>query len=568
MTTNATCPITTQPQHEQTPPLIPVRMLNEYVYCPRLAYLEWADGEFADNAYTLEGRARHTRVDQRDQPLPEATEENQERPVIARSVSLSSERLGIIAKIDLVETEGSKATPVDYKRGKRPHIAAGAYEPERVQLCAQGLLLREHGFTCEAGILYFAASRERVRVPFDAELIALTLRAIEELRQAVAEPVAPPPLVDSPKCPRCSLLPICLPDEVGWLQGHESPPRPLYAQHTTGWPLYITGYGGYVRKNHEVLEITAPEEATKTVRLGEVSQVVLMGPVSISTPTVAELAKRDIPLAYLSSGGWFLAHTVGTGHNNVAVRTAQYQASFDASICLNIARALVRTKILNARTLLRRNGREVDDQVLRFLKALADTAAQAESLDALLGYEGTAAAQYFGAFNSMLAPSRRDGKELPFVFENRNRRPPKDPVNAMLSLAYALLVRQWTVALSAVGLDPYRGFYHQPRFGRPSLALDLMEPYRPLIADSVVITAVNNGEVSPDDFLQGAAGCALTHTGRKKFIACFERRIDQEFTHPVFGYQISYRRAMEVDARLFGRYVLGEFDTVPVWTSR
>jgi CRISPR-associated protein Cas1 len=568
MTTSTTHQAPSEQQNDQTPPLIPVRMLNEHVYCPRLAYLEWADGEFADNAYTLEGRARHTRVDQREQPLPEVTEEDQERPVIARSVTLSSERLGIIAKTDLVETTGPRATPVDYKRGKRPHIAAGAYEPERVQLCAQGLLLREHGFTCEAGVLYFAASRERVRVYFDAELIALTLRAIEELRQAVAAPVAPPPLVDSPKCPRCSLLPICLPDEVGWLQGQQAAPRPLSAQRTTGWPLYITGYGGYVRKNHEVLEITAADQTTKTVRLGEVSQVVLMGPVSISTPTVVELAKRDIPLTYLSSGGWFLAHTIGTGHNNVAVRTAQYQASFDATICLDVARALVRTKILNARTLLRRNSREVDDQVLRFLKALADTAAQAESLEALLGYEGTAAAQYFGAFNRMLVPSRRDEKELPFRFENRNRRPPKDPVNAMLSLAYALLVRQWTVALSAVGLDPYRGFYHQPRFGRPSLALDLMEPYRPLIADSVVITAVNNGEVNPDDFLQGAAGCALTRTGRKKFIAGFERRIDQEFTHPVFGYRISYRRALEVDARLFGRYLLGEFQTVPVWTSR
>ncbi len=568
MTTDTTCASASLRQNGSTPPLIPVRMLNEYVYCPRLAYLEWADGEFADNAYTLEGRARHTRVDQREQPLPEATEEDPERPMTARSVSLSSERLGIIAKIDLVETDGRMATPVDYKRGKRPHIPAGAYEPERVQLCAQGLLLREHGFTCETGVLYFAGSRERVRVPFDDELSALTLRAMEGLRQAVATPVAPPPLIDSPKCPRCSLLPICLPDEVGWLQGQPSPPRPLYAQRTTGWPLYITGYGSYVRKNHEVLEITAPDKTTKTVRLGEISQVVLMGPVSISTPTVAELAKRDIPLTYLSSGGWFIAHTMGTGHNNVAVRTAQYQASFDASACLDIARALVRTKILNARTLLRRNGREVDPQVLRLLKALAASAAQAESIDALLGYEGTAAAQYFGAFTSMLAPSRQGDKTLAFGFENRNRRPPKDPVNAMLSLAYALLVRQWTVALSAVGLDPYRGFYHQPRFGRPSLALDLMEPYRPLIADSAVIMAVNNGEVSPDVFLQSAGGCALTPSGRKKFIAGFERRLDQEFTHPVFGYRISYRRAMEVDARLFGRYLQGEFQTVPVWTSR
>ncbi|HRV09571.1 MAG TPA: CRISPR-associated endonuclease Cas1 [Acidobacteriota bacterium] len=123
-------------------------------------------------------------------------------------------------------------------------------------------------------------------------------------------------------------------------------------------------------------------------------------------------------------------------------------------------------------------------------------------------------------------------------------------------------------SLSAVGLDPYRGFYHQPRFGRPSLALDLMEPYRPLLADSAVITAVNNGEVGQDDFLTGTNACTLTASGRKRFIGVFERCLDREFTHPIFGYRISYRRSMEVDARLFGRFLSGEFGKVPVWTTR
>ena len=144
-----------------TTPLIPVRMLNEYVYCPRLAYMMWVQGEFAHSADTVEGAIRHKRVDQPGGELPSETENNAEE-IHARSVALSSELLGITAKIDLVEGIGNQAQPVDYKKGKRPHVQAGAYAPERVQVCAQGLLLREHGFTAEFGVLYFVGSRERI----------------------------------------------------------------------------------------------------------------------------------------------------------------------------------------------------------------------------------------------------------------------------------------------------------------------------------------------------------------------------------------------------------------------
>jgi CRISPR-associated protein Cas1 len=138
----------------------------------------------------------------------------------------------------------------------------------------------------------------------------------------------------------------------------------------------------------------------------------------------------------------------------------------------------------------------------------------------------------------------------------------------MLSLAYAMLTREWTIALSAVGLDPYRGFYHQPRFGRPALALDMMEPFRPLIADSTVITAVNNGEVRPSDFISAAGSCNLTDSGRKRFIGVFERRLGQEVTHPIFQYRISYRRILEVQARLLIRHLLGEIPNFPNFVTR
>ena len=190
-------------------PPIPVRMLNEHVYCPRLAYLMWVQGEWMDSADTVEGRHRHKRVDKPAGDLPDADAAQAESTEIhARSITLSSNRLGLIARLDLVEGQGNIVTPVDYKRGKRPHTARGVYDPERVQLCAQGLLLREHGYVCEEGVIYYVESRERVRVPFDEELLALTRKAIAEMRAMSAGGRIPPPLEDSPKCPRCSLVTI------------------------------------------------------------------------------------------------------------------------------------------------------------------------------------------------------------------------------------------------------------------------------------------------------------------------------------------------------------------------
>jgi CRISPR-associated endonuclease Cas1 len=189
----------------------------------------------------------------------------------------------------------------------------------------------------------------------------------------------------------------------------------------------------------------------------------------------------------------------------------------------------------------------------------------------LLGIEGDAAAVYFRSFASLLKPpdDKPDEAGLAvFRFEARNRRPPADPVNAMLSLAYSMLARHLTIALAAVGLDPYRGFYHVPRYGRPALALDLMEPFRAVIADSVVLSAVNTGEVGPGDFVTAVTGTALTQAGRRRFVAAFERRLSQETTHPIFGYQVSMRRMLLVQARLLSRFLLGELPSYPHYLPR
>lgn len=556
------------PEIDPEMPPLPVRILNEYVYCPRLAYLEWVQGEFADNADTVEGRSSHKRVDRGSKPLRDPADLEAEERIHARSVTLASERLGLIAKLDLVEGDGQAVSPVDYKRGKRPHVEKGAYDPERVQLCAQGLLLGEHGYQVEEGFLYFVSSRERVRVPFDEELKDRTRTAADELRLVAASEHIPPPLEDSPKCPRCSLVGICLPDEVQFLRGNETPPRPLVPAAEEALPLYVQDNRAKVRKRGETLEVHIEDEKQATARLPEVSQVVLFGNASITTPTVQELLRRQIPLSYHTYGGWFLGHTTSTGHNNIEVRTAQFRASFDDTACLRLAKGWVHAKLANCRTLLRRNwrGEQAPDKALRQLKKAMEDAQRADSLDTLLGIEGTGASTYFGEFLNLL--KRDEEASLSFDFLGRNRRPPKDPVNAMLSFAYAMLTREWRVALSAVGLDPFRGFFHQPRFGRPALALDMMEPFRPLVADSVVISAVNNGEVRPTDFIHAAGACNLTKEGRKRFIGSFERRLAQEITHPLFGYRITYRRLFEVQARLLSRFFLGEMDDYPNFYTR
>jgi CRISP-associated protein Cas1 len=214
--------------------------------------------------------------------------------------------------------------------------------------------------------------------------------------------------------------------------------------------------------------------------------------------------------------------------------------------------------------MLRRNHAEVGAVVLGQMKQLARKADTADSIASLLGIEGAAAREYFRAFTGMLKTENVSG----FDFERRNRRPPRDPINALLSFTYALLTKELVIALTGVGLEPLLGFYHQPRFGRPALALDLMEEFRPLIADSVVVTVLNNSAVTQSDFTTVADACSIKPHARKRVIEAYERRMDQTLTHPLFNYAISYRRVLELQARLLSRVILGEIPRYPGLVTR
>jgi CRISPR-associated protein Cas1 len=297
----------------------------------------------------------------------------------------------------------------------------------------------------------------------------------------------------------------------------------------------------------------------------EISTLNIFGNVQITTQAIRELCDYEIPICYFTYGGWFYAITHGLFKKNIELRLNQYRTGLDRDKCREIAKRFVIGKIKNCRTILRRNSDNISRAALNELSRLAKVAERQDSLEALYGVEGAASRVYFSHFTDMIKVTTN---KMKFDFKERNRRPPKDPINALLSFAYALLTRSMTVCLFSVGFDPYFGFFHQPRFGRPSLALDLMEEFRPIVADSVVLTLVNNNEISENDFIYRAGAVALTEDGKKKVIRAYERRLDTLIQHPIFEYTISYRRVFEVQARLLGRYLNGEISEYPIFLTR
>ena len=328
-------------------------------------------------------------------------------------------------------------------------------------------------------------------------------------------------------------------------------------------PVYVQAQGAVVGKSGDQLEVKQKGQTLQTVRLMEISHLALFGNVQVTTQAVQELCDRNIPICYFTYGGWFRGITNGMGHKNVELRCQQYLGAMTPETALSISRQMVFGKIKNCRTMLRRNHREPPAAILAELDRLADRARQAPSPDTLLGIEGAAARTYFSEFQGMIKV-----KSLDFDFSGRNRRPPRDPVNAVLSFLYAMLIKQAMITGLTVGFDPYLGFYHQPKYGKPALALDLVEEFRPLIADSVCLSLINNGELGPKQFIMRGDAAALTQNGRRKVIEAYERRMDTLVAHPLFGYAVSYRRILEIQARLLSRRLLGELPAYPVFRTR
>lgn len=554
------------------------------------------EGVFVPSADTEQGLGVHRRVDRPSEALAEEPDDA-DRPRSLRSLALTSERLGITATLDLAEVDGMTAVPVEYRKGrpKRPWGQASApgddmmeeprllpgpepWPTDRVQLGLQVLLLEEAGFVVREGFLYYAAERLKLRVVVDEALRSEALAELEAAKRDAAGP-RPPPLVNDPRCPRCSLQPICLPDEINHQRmadasgGSTTPdesatPRKMWPPRDDGIHVVAQREGVKIGVRGKSVRVTDKEgEVVREIPLATLESLAVLGSVQVSTQALHVFADQEVPVAYLTAAGRLVAMMDPLGPTSAAVRIAQVRILDCPAKALELARAVTVAKISNQRTLLMRNHISLPPRAASDLQEALARAEVAKSIDELRGHEGNAAAIYFGHFTGMFKESAK-GIAAHFDKHGRQRRPPPDPINAVLSFGYSMLANECTAACRLASLEPTIGALHATRPGRPSMALDLMEPMRPLIADSVAISAFNRGELVEGHFMATASGYALTDAGRKGFFSAYGRRMDTEVTHPVFDYRLSYRRMLMLHARLVAAWMLGEIPTLSFLTTR
>ena len=585
-------------------PRMGVRNLHNFIYCPRLFYFQWVQNIFQENADTVAGSHVHRNVDapsKLDDPkelgLPEGAK--------LRSLRLESESLGLIGVVDIIEGGTDGAEIIDYKRGSARRGAEGereAKEPDAMQVAAHALLLREHGVNAVRGAIYYAADKRRVPVEFSEELFEKVRKAVADAKQVASSGSCPPPLRNDARCLYCSAYPICLPNESLWwakrrkatepenqLQfgftgqsedavrnqilealdfaaestGKEptlQPPRP---DGDDGEVLVVQTAGAQIGQRGDELLVSVKGEDVRKLPGQQVRAIYCYGAVQITAQAAETCLELGIDVSYFSPAGRFIGLLRGLPASGVDARRGQYRLFELPGVRLQLAREVIRAKIHNQRVMLMRNG-DAPERVLSLMSGFRDATESARDLTSLLGIEGSAAALYFEQFESMLK-QRDDWK---FDWRGRNRRPPRDPVNALLSLGYSMLAKELTGVCHSVGLDPFLGFMHQPRYGRPALALDLMEEFRPLVADSVAISLINRGELGPEDFIRSANGTFLNDRGRRPFWEAWFRRLDAEVSHPEFSYKMAYRRMLEVQARQLWRFVRGEALTYHGFTTR
>ncbi len=337
-------------------------------------------------------------------------------------------------------------------------------------------------------------------------------------------------------------------------------------------PLYLTVQGSKLRFHERRFVVEKDEQVLATVPAVHVEQVLVFGNISLTTPAIAYLLDHGIEVTFLTQDGRYRGRLVGPEGGNGLLRLRQYGRVLDPAWALETARAIVQGKLHNTRTLLRRYARRREDEgaeeeaapvaapcspalaaAADELDGLIEQAGRCQTLNSLSGVEGHGAAVYFGVFRNLItAPG--------WAFEGRNRRPPRDPVNALLSFGYTVLLHNLESAVRAVGLDPYLGFLHQPAYNRPSLALDLAEEFRCVVVDSVVLRSINNGILLPEMFRRDPAPGApypvlLDDEGRARFIRELEARLALEFRHPDSEERVTYRRCFELQARRMARCI-------------
>lgn len=343
--------------------------------------------------------------------------------------------------------------------------------------------------------------------------------------------------------------------------------------------LYLTEQYSTLRLDDEVLVLKIPENKEsgrkaekKRVPLGKISQVVVFGNITLTTPAIQALLAQKCNISYLTAYGTYIGNILGCEHKHGNLRVLQNRAHDDPTARLHIAKTCVRAKLHNQRTLLLRANRSRD---VRFIAESAErikncivqvddlpdedchppnpSRPQADTiLGKLMGIEGAAASAYFSAYGALFNGEWED------VFTGRHKRPPTDPINALLSYGYVLLNSQAMSAAHLVGFDPYIGFLHSTDYGKPALSLDIIEMFRAPVVDSVVLNLLNNRMLQMRDFEETLGSWRLKDDARRLFLQKFEERLNETIKHPIFKTKVSYRRCLELQFRLLSRWLLEE----------
>lgn len=330
--------------------------------------------------------------------------------------------------------------------------------------------------------------------------------------------------------------------------------------------LYVTTPEAYLSKDGLNVVVSVKQDEIFRIPIHNIEQIVTFGYIGASPGVMRLCADSGVSLTFLSPHGHFISRSQGSIKGNVLLRKAQYMNSDDSVFTLHLSKLFIGGKIQNYRNILRRfirdNGSDsaiesAAEDLLKCKKKVFNY----DSIDSVRGIEGEAANYYFGVFSHLLLNQKDD-----FVFNGRNRRPPKDAINAMLSFVYTLICNDVTAALETVGLDPYVGFMHTLRPGRPSLSLDLMEEMRAYLGDRLVLSLINRKQISIKDFVkQGDEGIVMTDSGRKTIITAWQNRKKDQFTHPYLNEKVSIGLLPYIQATLLARFIRKDIDDYPVF---
>jgi len=522
---------------EMQEPLIRVMALHALAYCERLFYLEEVEEIRVADARIYDGRRFH-------ETIPDYSSIEQ--------LTIESEKLGLYGKVDTVRTVSGEFIPYEYKKG-RFRLVDGeptAWPSDELQLGAYMLLLSEHiGQDIMEGRVYYAADHRTVKIPMSEDLRIRVNQAVAKARELRVSPFRPEIATNDRLCPKCSLAPVCLPEEERLIEAPERETLRLFPEDRELLDLHVVDPGSTIRKKGDMLVIDRREGEPLTVPMHQAGSLTIHGASQVTTQTLQACAYKGIHVHWLTGGGNYIG-SLANAAGAVQRKWRQFNGLSDSVLRHRLANALVSAKVESQLRYMLRLSRgnplrvEMEEQ-LKVMKTMLRRVHRAARAEELLGYEGHAARAYFAC----LAILTKEEGEMAFI--HRSRRPPKDAANALLSYLYALLYKDCVQAIVTVGLDPIIGLYHQPRSSAYPLALDLMELFRVSMCDMVVVGSIGRKQWDIEtDYIRASDHVWLSEAGKKKAIALYERRKQDKWKHPVIGYSLSYARLIELEVRL------------------